>query len=103
MTWVRRALRVGLLLAVAAVLVGAVLRLLGAPRPAALPPGATPLALLTQPWRLWPPSGFGCPMALVLPIRVERDRGAMGFTTVDDGERRSVAWPSGFSARLLNG
>ena len=41
-------------------------------------------------------------MALVLPIRVERDRGAMGFTTVDDGERRSVVWPSGFSARLLN-
>ena len=37
------------------------------------------------------------------PIRVERDGGAMVFTRVDIGERLSVVWPSGYSARLLNG
>lgn len=42
-------------------------------------------------------------MALVSPIRVERDGGAMVFTRVDIGERRSVVWPSGFSARLMDG
>lgn len=42
-------------------------------------------------------------MALVPPIRVERDGSAMVFMRVDIGERTSVVWPSGFSARLLDG
>lgn len=101
---VRRALGVGLaLVATGAVLVGAAVLLQGPSGPAALPPGATPLALLTQPPRLWPPSGFGCPAALVPPIRVERDGSALVFTRVDVRERVSVVWPSGFSARLVNG
>lgn len=99
----RRARRVGLLL-VAVTLIGAGFLVLGPCRPAPLPPGATPLALLTQPWRLWPPNLFpACPLALLLPIRVERYGGALVFTAVDSSEERvSVVWPSGFSARLLN-
>lgn len=85
-------------------LIGAVILVVRPFRPAALPPGATPLAMLTQPWRLWPPSGFGpCHTALLPPIRVERDGGAMVFTRVDTAERRSVVWPNGFSARLMDG
>lgn len=98
----RRALWVGLLAVAVAALGGAIL-LLGPSRPAPLPPGATPLALRTQPWRLWPPSGFACPGALVAPIRVEREGDAVVFVRVDSGERVSVVWPDGYSARLLNG
>ena len=99
----RRAIQVGLLLVTAALLVGIVVLVLGSPSPAELPPGASPLALLTQPARLWPPRGFGCPTAQVLPIRVERDGAAMVFAVAEGGERVSVVWPPGFSARLLNG
>jgi len=47
--------------------------------------------------------GFGCPMGLVSPIRVERDGASLGFTRVDTAERASIVWPSGFSGRLLDG
>lgn len=98
----RRVRRVGLLL-VAVALIGVVILVVRPFRPAALPPGATPLVLLTQPARLRLPFGSGCAIALVRPIRVERDADALVFTRVDNGERLSVVWPSGFSARLLNG
>ena len=98
-----RARWVVLLVVATAALGGAVIQLLGPSRPAALPPGATSLALVTQPWRLWPPSGFGCPTALVVPIRVERDEGALIFSDAADGIRSQLVWPNGFSARLVNG
>ncbi len=96
------ATRMGLLVIALGGLVAAAVWL-GPPRPAALPPGATPLVLLTQSWRPWPPSGFGCANFLVFPIRVERDGNALLFTRVDNGERQSIVWPAGYSARLLSG
>jgi hypothetical protein len=62
-----------------------------------------PLALRTQPWRLWPPNGFSCGMAALTPIRVERDGGSMVFADETSGNRGQVVWPNGYSARLLNG
>lgn len=92
-----------LLIAATAVVLGAVLLTLIVPRPAALPPGATSLALPTQPWKPWPLGGFGCPMALVAPARVGRDRDAVVFWRIDIQERIVLIWPSGYSARLLEG
>lgn len=95
--------RVGwLVVAIAASLV-AVLLLLGPPRPAALPPGATQLTLVTAPWQWWPPRGFGCQAALAPALRVGREGDAMVFNLVGSGERYRIMWPTGFSARLLNG
>ena len=90
-----------LLIAATAVVLGAVVLLLIVPRPAALPPGATALALPTQPWKPWPLGGLGCPMALVAPARVGRDGDAMVFWRIDIRERIVLIWPSGYSARLL--
>ena len=93
-----------LLIAAGALVLGAVLLLmLVVPRPAPLPSGATALALPTQPWRPWPFGGFGCPMGLVTPVRVERDGDAVAFTRVDAQERVILIWPNGYSARLLEG
>jgi hypothetical protein len=93
---------VGLLVAVALV-GGAAVLLLGPSRPALLPANAEPLLLRTQPWRLWPPAGFGCGMAALTPIRVERDGGSMVFADETSGNRLQVVWPNGYSARLMNG
>jgi hypothetical protein len=67
-----------------------------------LPANALPLTLRTQPWKLWPLS-FGCGMAALTPIRVERDGVAMVFADEASGNRLQVVWPNGYSARLLNG
>lgn len=82
---------------------GAAVWFLGPWGPAPLPPTASPLALRTQPWRLWPPSGFGCPMATLTPMRVERDEGSMVFADEATGTPMLVVWPNGYSARLMNG
>jgi len=94
-------LRRPLLIVAAAVVLGVVALLAMIPRPAALPPEATALALPTQPWKPWPLGGFGCPMGLVAPSRVERDGDVVVFSGVDVPERIGLIWPSGFSARLL--
>jgi hypothetical protein len=92
---------VGLLVAVA-VVGGAAVWLLGPSRPALLPANAEPLALRTQPWRAWPPTGFGCGMAALTPIRVERDGTSMVFADEASGNRLQVVWPNGYSAWLMN-
>ena len=92
-----------LLIAAAALGLVAIALLLIVPRPAALPPGATALTLPTQPWKIWPIGGFGCPMALVPPARLERDGDALVFMTVDVPQRIVLIWPSGYSARLREG
>ena len=92
----------GVLVAVALV-AGAAVWLLGPSQSAALPATAVPLALRTQPWRLWPPVGFGCGMAGVTPIRVERDGGSLVFADATSGNRSQIVWPNGYSARLMNG
>jgi hypothetical protein len=97
----RRARRVALVVFVLAV--GAVVLLGLPPRPAPLPPGVTPLALLMQPAPLWRFPIGGCPAALLVPVRVERDGDAMAFVAEADGKRIPVRWPAGFSARLLDG
>jgi hypothetical protein len=99
-----RPARWALLLVVAiALLIGAGILLLAPPQTAALPTGATPLVLRTQPWALWPPSGFGCPMATVTPMRMVRDGEFVAFADEASGNRLPIVWPSGFSARLLDG
>lgn len=92
-----------LIVVAAAVVLGAVVLLLIVPRPAALPRGATALTLSTQPWKPWPLGGFGCPMGLVAPARVVRDGDAVVFSRIDVPEQIVLVWPSGYSARLLEG
>ena len=92
-----------MLVVAVALLIGAGILLLAPPQTAALPSGATPLALRTQPWVLWPPSGFGCPMATVTPARMDRDGTIVVFADEASGNRLPLVWPNGFSARLLDG
>ena len=88
-------------LLVAVVVVGGVaVSLFGPSQPAVLPPSAVPLTLRTQPWRIWPT--FGCGMAGLTPIRVERDGVSMVFADAASGNRLQVVWPDGYSARLVN-
>ena len=99
-----RPARWGVMLLVAiAVLIGAGILLLAPPQAAQLPANATPLVLRTQPWILWPPAGFGCPMATVTPVRMERDGEFVVFADVASGNRVPLVWPNGFSARLVDG
>jgi hypothetical protein len=91
----------GLLIALALV-AGVAVSLLGPSQPTVLPADAVPLTLRTQPARLWPFS-FGCGMAALTPIRVERDGVDMVFSDEASGNRMQVVWPNGYSARLMNG
>jgi hypothetical protein len=90
------------LFVVVAVLAGAAVFFFVPYRPASLPAGAMPLTLRTQPWKLWPLS-FGCGMAGLTPIRVQRDGVSMVFADEAGGNPLQVVWPSGYSARLMNG
>ena len=99
---VRRWAALSLIVALA-VAVGTAVALLGPSQPAPLPSTAGPLVLRTQPWKFWPPSGFGCGMAALTPIRVERDGVSMVFVNETGETRVPVVWPNGYSARLLNG
>jgi hypothetical protein len=63
---------------------------------AALP--GTPLVLATA-----ASSGGGCPVAALLPVRIDLDGDQMLFVSVATGNRVSLVWPSGFAARLVNG
>ena len=92
-----------MLLIAIAVLIGAGILLLAPPQTAALPANATPLAVRTQPWRLWPPAGFGCAMATVTPVRMDRDGEFVVFADETSGNRLPLVWPNGFSARLVDG
>jgi hypothetical protein len=73
-----------------------------APREVPLPEGATPLTLRTQPAPLIPIS-LGCPLALLAPVTVSHDAGTMTFLSELTNEPIDIAWPNGWSARLLNG
>lgn len=73
------------------------------PRPAPLPVGATALTLRTQPPPGFPWLTLGCPAVLILPIRVERDDGSMVFWNVERGSVVDVAWPYGYTARVVDG
>jgi len=89
------------LLVVVTVVAGVAVFLFVPYQPASLPAGSVPLTLRAQPWRLLP--SFGCPLALLTPIRVERDGVSMVFADEASGSRVQVVWPNGYSARLLNG
>jgi hypothetical protein len=90
------------LLVAVVLVVGLAVWLLGPSRPAVLPANALPLTLRTQPWKLWPLS-FGCGLAALTPIRVERDGVSMVFADEASGKRLQVVWPNGYSARLVDG
>lgn len=100
---VRRASRIAAAVTVLLGLIGVASIALAPPRPAALPDGAAALALRTQMPRLWPPRGFGCPMALVPELRVWREADEMVFLRASDQQRVVLVWPPGFSARLVRG
>jgi hypothetical protein len=42
-------------------------------------------------------------MAVLTPVRVQRDGGSMVFADEASGNRLQVVWPNGYSARLRNG
>lgn len=73
------------------------------PRTPSPPAGAIPLAIRTQPSKLWPPPGLGCPAALVVPLRVARDGASLVFMNEASDSPRPVVWPSGFTAWELAG
>ena len=45
----------------------------------------------------------GCPLAQIAPVVIQRDGNQMVFVEQATGVRRPLSWPSGFSARVLNG
>ena len=102
-SWIETAVAVAIGIAALAAVVVVAANLLAPNGPAALPAGAAPLALQTQPPKVWPPAGLGCPGAQVLPIRVDHDGREMTFSTPSDDFTVSVVWPYGFSARLTDG
>jgi hypothetical protein len=57
--------------------------------------------------RTQPPPGFSldhsCALALLRPVVVKRDGGALVFVSQEDAAPVSLVWPAGFSARLLAG
>jgi hypothetical protein len=42
-------------------------------------------------------------MAGMAPVVIQRDGNEMVFVVQESGERSPLSWPSGFSARVLNG
>lgn len=42
-------------------------------------------------------------MALISPVVIRREGEEMIFVETDTGVRRPLSWPSGFSARVVNG
>jgi hypothetical protein len=67
----------------------------------ALPAGATPLALATEPGHLFPT--MGCPAALLAPARVAVAGDALVLVPVDGGDLIKVVWPTGWAAWRLDG
>lgn len=72
------------------------------PRAAALPAGATRLALITQQPPLLPIS-FGCPLGLLGPVTVGSNGDAMTFTGELTNQVLKISWPAGWSARSFAG
>lgn len=72
-------------------------------RPWPLPSGATLLELKTQPPPQWALIRGGCNVALILPMVIERRGGEMIFVEKDTNQQRPLSWPSGFSARVVDG
>jgi hypothetical protein len=60
------------------------------------PAGATRLAIRTAQAHLIP--AFGCPTALLRPVRITSAGGQMVFVDVDRGEAVSITWPAGWAA-----
>jgi hypothetical protein len=59
------------------------------------PSGATRLQLATDAPVLSP---FGCPLALLLPVRVASTADSLIVVSVETGQPVPVVWPSGFAA-----
>jgi hypothetical protein len=94
---------------VAAIVVGVTVILLSlvalrcsplAPGPG-LPAGATRLQISTAPAHLLP--AFGCPLALLGPVRVAVAGDVVQFVTLDTGEPVDAVWPSGWAAWTIDG
>lgn len=73
--------------------------------PAPVPSGATSLPLPTEPPAITLPSGaqYACAAALLLPVRVVVQGGAISFVSVATGTEMRLVWPRGFTARSVGG
>jgi hypothetical protein len=59
----------------------------------------TPLTIQTDP----PASGQGCLQAGLMPVRMERSGSEIQFVFTSTGRPALIAWPNGFSGRLIDG
>ena len=98
----RRKRRLLAIFAVVAVLIlAAVVRLSPLWPGPALPNGATRLNILTAAPHLVP--AFGCPAALLAPVRVATSGDELTFLASETGEPVQIVWPSGWAAWRING
>ena len=66
-----------------------------------LPAGATRLHITTEAPDLMP--AFGCPAALLGPVRVATADDEMLFVSVPEGQPVQIVWPSGWAAWRVDG
>ena len=65
----------------------------------AVPAGAERLHIITAA----PNLNMGCAAALLSPVRVSTDGGALVLVSVESGEAVRVVWPAGFGAWRIDG
>ena len=65
----------------------------------AVPAGAERLHIITAA----PNLNMGCATALLSPVRVSTDGGALVLVSVESGEPMRVVWPAGFGAWRIDG
>jgi hypothetical protein len=81
------------------ILVGILLTLVPLWTGPAMPPGATRLHIDTAA----PGPTFGCPAALLIPVRIESTADDLVLVSVATGQPVRVVWPGGFAAWRVNG
>jgi hypothetical protein len=98
MFWLRTAI-VTILAAGLVIVVAVVLALVPLWTGPAMPAGATRLQVATAS----PGLTFGCPAALLLPVRVASRSDALIVVSVESGDPVRVSWPGGFAAWRAEG
>jgi hypothetical protein len=98
MFWLRTAI-VTILAAGLVIVVAVVLALVPLWTGPAMPAGATRLQIATAS----PGLTFGCPAALLLPVRVASRSDALIVVSVESGDLVRVIWPGGFAAWRADG
>jgi hypothetical protein len=70
----------------------------GTPKPPPVAQGS-PLTIQVDP----PASGSGCLDAGIMPVRMTRSGSEIAFALAANDQPASIAWPNGFSGRLVDG